>query len=184
MTKYLWAVAFLGGCAAGEEVEQDPVETDEPTAGDPCQGAIMEDDFQVSQDMGPQGDPANWPAFPPGAIVSTTYLKMKDTPEAQAAFGESVGPIQAEFMAGMPGLMGLSFAGSESCGTARTLSVWATEEDMMNFVTGPAHSAAIGRIGEISRGGSLTMSWTAEELGVVSWEGVVGALAAHGGPAY
>jgi hypothetical protein len=182
VTKYLWAVVLVGGCVASDPVGGST--GDSGDLDDSCRAASREEDFAVDGDLGPQGDPANWGELPPDAIVSTTYLRMLATPEAQQAFGEATGPVAAELSAPAAGLMGLSFASSEACGTVRTLSVWATEEDQIAFVTGPAHGAAMTRIGDISRGGSVTMSWSVSELGEVSWEAVVDALQDHDGPSY
>jgi hypothetical protein len=179
--RYVLTVVMVSGCAgAGAEIEpgDSGPGTEDPTV-DPCNGAEMEADLAIDPNL---PDPAGW-SLPPSAIVSTTYLQIEDTQEAQQAFGEAAGPIAAALEAS-PGLMGVSFASSESCGTQRTLSAWATTDDMLGFVTGPEHGAAISRIGVISRGRSITMSWTAADLAETSWPAVIAALETHDGPEY
>jgi heme-degrading monooxygenase HmoA len=95
-----------------------------------------------------------------------------------------MGPISDELMAPADGLMGLSFTISSECAAVRTLSVWESEEAMMRFVTGPAHAAAIQATGDVSRGGSITMTFEASEFEAINWENVVPALADHDGPVY
>lgn len=173
------AALFAWGCTGSEPAPTAAV--DDTAEGLGCRPDVLEDDF-VLLVPGPAGDPTTWPALPPDAVVSSTYLQIRDTPEARAAFDEASGPVFAEISAPASGLMGASTGSSVSCGTARTLTAWATEADMMAFVTGPAHAAAIPRISEISRGGSITWSWTRAELDGVDWGTVAAALAAYDGP--
>lgn len=55
---------------------------------------------------------------------------------------------------------------------------------MIAFVTGPAHGAAMARIDEVSRGGSITMAWAAADLDGTDWATIAAALADHDGPEY
>ena len=144
-----------------------------------CQAVNLQPDFALIPDL---GDPADWPELPPDAIVASTFLRLD--PDGMARFEELNVPITEALSAPAPGLMGLSIGFSESCGTTRTLSVWATEADLMRFVSGPAHSAALADVGTVSRGGSITDSWRVSELEAVRWEAVAAAFAEHTGPAY
>ncbi|KIG15531.1 hypothetical protein DB30_05554 [Enhygromyxa salina] len=145
---------------------------------------VFEADATLDLSAGEAGDPNNWPALPPTAVIASTYLRLSDDADSTQSFDSVLGPIIAELMAPAPGLMGLSTSASEACGSLRTLSAWESEEAMMNFVVGEAHLAAIGQVSVISRGGSVTGSWSASELESVSWEAVVAQFADHTGPAY
>ncbi|MEL6178599.1 MAG: antibiotic biosynthesis monooxygenase [Myxococcota bacterium] len=149
-----------------------------------CEAAQMEDDALLDVRLGEMGDPANWPMFPPDAVVASTYLRLQETEGSEQAFGEVMGPITDALMAPAPGLMGLSFMSSEGCNTVRTLSVWESEEAMMDFVLGQAHLAAMGRVAEVSRGGSITDDWTVSRIQQPRWDTVVAGFADHEGPVY
>ncbi|MEL6189165.1 MAG: hypothetical protein AAFU79_31475, partial [Myxococcota bacterium] len=83
-----------------------------------------------------------------------------------------------------PGMLGVSITGSMSCNTTRTLTVWATQADMFRFVASGAHVAAIGRVAEVSRGGSITETWPANDLPSLDWADVVPRFSEHDGPVY
>ena len=153
-------------------------------ASDSCVAHELEGDFALVAELGEMGDPDKWPALPPNAIVATTYLRLQNTAESQTTFGELMGPIQGLLMAPDSGLMGLSFTSSASCNTTRTLSVWESEEAMMKFVVSEAHLSAIGRVAEVSRGGSITEKWKVSDFDKMSWEAVVAKLDNHSGPQY
>ncbi|MCP4227010.1 MAG: hypothetical protein GY773_27015, partial [Actinomycetia bacterium] len=149
-----------------------------------CQAHILPDDFKIDDAIGPMGDPANWPQeLPPTAVVSTTYLRLQENDTAEAAFDEIMAPIIGDLL-GSEGLMGVSFARSRSCEVTRTLSLWETEEAMMNFVLGEAHLNAIQRVGEVSRGGSITDHWPASDFETLNWESIIPELVNHDGPVY
>lgn len=181
-----WAMSMamvsgaLAGCGGGSN---EAVDSGGDTGVlDPCVGSVLADDFVVDPTPGDVGDPESWGSFPPDAVVATTYLRLD--PEGMARFGEVVGPVIGELMAGPEGLMGASTGQSMRCGVARTLTVWASEEAMMQFVVGEAHSAAMAATGEVSRGGSITTTWSASELGQVDWASAAAGLADHDGPVY
>ena len=79
---------------------------------------------------------------------------------------------------------GCATSNSESCGTARTLTVWESEDAMLDFVLGDAHTAAMAETARISRGGSLTMTATADSLDEISWDAAAALFADHDGPVY
>lgn len=157
-------------------------ETTTPELEDMCKAEELEPDFALNSMLGPMGDPSNWPDLPPDAIVASTYLRNDATNDA--LFQELVGAVVGELMAPAPGLMGLSLAESEMCDTSRTLSVWANEEALTNFVLGEAHMNAINRVAEVSRGGSITTKRRVSELPTTDWEGFVPVFAEHTGPTY
>lgn len=93
--------------------------------------------------MGPAFDPetgALLEPLPRPYIVATT---------AGWATPEQLGPLQEHTMPvimdvfGHEGLLGASFALSDACGSARTLTLWRDEAARMKFVIGTVHSAAI-----------------------------------------
>ncbi len=188
-TSLLTPLACDGG--DGETGETDTGETDTGETSDsdaqaeedPCVAVELADDALIEPGLGEAGDPANWPALPPDAIVASTYLRLPEGEDARAIFDELMQPILGELMAS-EGLMGVSTTGSESCNTVRTLTVWASEDAMMQFVTSDAHIAAMGRTADVSRGGSITSHWTVGEFDAILWETVLPRFAEHDGPIY
>ena len=171
---------------AGLTLACDGAQPDD-SAGDPgdeCVAETLEDDATLDPRLGEAGDPTSWPAMPPDAVVASTYLRLPDDAEATMTFDELVGPIFGELMAPAPGLLGLSTSSSTRCGAVRTLSVWESEEAMMSFVTSDAHLTAMGRVAEVSRGGSITDHWAVDELPALTWEDVVARFREHDGPVY
>lgn len=159
-----------------------------------CRADVLQPDL-VSQ--GPDGMPLDgiaWsgpgvdgatglPIVPAGALVATTYLQLRTSSEAQAAFGEIAGPV-AGTLQSAPGLVAVSLASSSSCATVRTLSIWENEDALIAFVASDAHATAIMRVAEVSRGGSITTHWTAASDADGTWEMAAQRLAAHEGPVY
>ncbi len=123
-------------------------------------------------------------AVPPGQyLITTTYLRLPLSKKAMARFNELIAPMDAELRANQ-GLVRTSTRLSTSCNTARTMTVWKSEADMMKFVTGPAHAKAMAGTPEVSRGGSITTHWMDSEAGA-TWEKAAQSLAAdNDGPIY
>jgi len=162
--------ATPAGSGSGGAPEADPF------AG--CVPGSLEADMNPSPLAGPgvQGG-----ALEPGEyIVSSTYLQLK--PGKLDRFHELLEPIQTDLRS-RDGVVALSFGGSPTCGTARTLAVWRDEAAMFAFVTGDAHSAAAGSIDELSRGGSVVTHWAGDQTRA-TWEAAAGQLAADDGPTY
>jgi quinol monooxygenase YgiN len=115
-------------------------------------------------------------ALPVGRyIIAATYLKGR--PEGFDTFQQVLGPI----IAALPttdGLVGYATQNSSSCFTARTLSVWQDEASMFHFVSSQAHSNAVAKVSEVSRGGSLTTHWSATEAGATLEEALTHLAAA------
>ncbi len=170
--------------ACGGDDEETTVEETQDQMQDLCIAEQLADDDTLNADLGEMGDPANWGALPPGAVIASTYLRLPHTDEGTATFGQLIGPIIGELMAPAPGLLGVSFSNSTSCNTARTMTAWESEDAMMNFVLGEAHLNAIQRTGEVSRGGSLTGQWMASDLEDFKWETVIDNFKDHDGPVY
>ncbi len=151
---------------------------------DPCVAEMLAEDAALDTMLGEQGNPKNWQAFPPDAIVASTYLRFQPGTEAREVFDSVVQPINQVLMAPAEGLMSVSFMASEKCNEIRTLTVWKNEADMMTFVIGDAHLNAISKVSEISRGGSITGHWSKETVGEVSWKNVISQFKDHEGPVY
>jgi hypothetical protein len=140
----LLLAAVLGGCSAHGNPNNAAVDM----ATDPCSRGVVESDLQASPWKGPGLDASG--NIPPGQyVVSSTYAQFK--PGSGPEFMQLVGSIMPSLMT-QPGMVGMRFGQSATCGSARTLVVWTDLESMYNFVTGPAHSAAMPKIGDISNG--------------------------------
>jgi len=115
--------------------------------GDPFPQLIAcdETDFEPTPFMGPGFDPDTGelvaPLEPP-YIVAATIGWPKPEPQFFEELGMHSELVSTEVF-GSEGLIGASFGGSEVCGNARTLTIWADEEALMNFVFSGAHLAAI-----------------------------------------
>lgn len=165
--------------------------TDEPT--DPpddvpaCARGTLEPDLAFLFPMnGPAVDPTTGAIVPPpagGYVVSSTYLAMRPEPAAQQRFGELSGPLMAA-LTNRPGLLAIQLGMSQSCGTARTFTIWADEDAMYEFVTGPAHLAAMNAVAEVSRGGSVATHWTEARVEQMTWQAAAAQLAAFDGNTY
>jgi len=105
--------------------------------------ACPEDDLQVQEFMGPAFDPETGELVAPlplPHVVATTV----GWPEADG--GEILGTHTNNVIGDVfqrEGLLGASFGMSETCGSARTITLWADEASMMQFVMGDVHVAAI-----------------------------------------
>ena len=182
----LCVFSFAFGCGEDDDDSSSPADQKKMAVqGLDCKAERIEDDASFELGVGAQDGPPGWPAtLPPTAVVAMTYLQLKEGEEALAVFQELNAPIGAELSAPAAGLMGISIRISSACGTARTMTVWESEDAMMKFVTGPAHIQAIRRVGEVSRGGSITSTWRAQEFKALSWETVTPKMAEHSGPVY
>jgi hypothetical protein len=175
----------LAGTAACDSADNEKKNETPITA---CSRGALEADLEMPGPLaGPGVDPATGTLKPPPSgsayMVSTTYLDLDQSQEAQARFGELMGPIQ-ESLAMQAGLVALQVGSSKACGTARTLSIWASQQGMYDFVLGPAHTEAMNSIGEISRGGSIVAHWEASSPDAVSWDEAAKQLGALNGPFY
>jgi heme-degrading monooxygenase HmoA len=169
--------------ACADDDDPKPAEqTTDPLAG--CKSDVIEADFApFGPPQGPVVDPQTQKITPPaGAVVATTYLALKPGDAVMGRFGGLVGAIQQD-LGTRAGLLAISTSQSATCGVARTLTVWESEAAMMDFVMSESHIAAIQAVGEVSRGGSVTMTWS-HTGGEVTWAGVAARLKDHDGPVY
>lgn len=173
-------------------VDEGSSTTEDPFAG--CDRGILEPDL-IGQDAmgnpapvawtGPGADPETGELVDDGNtyVVSSTYLALMPDPAAQQAFGETMGPVIPTLF-GNPGMIATSLGTSMECSTARTLTVWASQEAMMAFVTSDAHANAIARVAEISRGDSLVTHWTGAAIPEITWDEALARVLADEGPFY
>jgi len=143
-----------------------------------CERGILERDlFTLPLD----GAGVSFGVLKPGQyVLSSTYLRLKETDAASAKFWEVMGPI-GDDLSKREGLVALSLGLSLECNSARTLSVWRDDVAMLEFVTDSAHSAAVAAISQLSRGGSVVMHWTGDEA-QATWKAAAQKLAEYDGP--
>jgi hypothetical protein len=184
----LWSVLALIACEtdATPTTPTEPATEDAGAAGSEEEGTTrcarghLEADFTAGPLMGP--------GVVDGALVaaeymlSTTYLELRQEPDAQRRFGALMGPIMADLMK-REGLVAVALGTSQECGTARTLSIWRDDVAMMSFVVGDAHRAAMGAVREVSRGGSLVTHWLGDQ-GDATWATAAQRAGDENGPFY
>ncbi len=139
---------------------------EDPFAG--CTRDVLAEDFGVADLMGVPGPP-RW--YGPGAdesgeliddgqteyVVSVTYLALST--DADLAFFSELNVANSIALQSNPGMVALQLGGSAQCGSARTFTVWESEEAMMEFVTSEAHMQSVGAFPSFSRGGSTLSVW-------------------------
>ena len=122
-----------------------------------CDKGEMEADFVADTPLTGPGVDAETGELAEGSyFIATTYLAMKPGKLEQVIqlSAPAIGELQSS-----PGFVALSTAKSDSCLALRTMTVWASEEEMYAFVTGPAHATAMAAMSDVSRGSSNTISW-------------------------
>lgn len=138
--------------------------------------ACQDPDLVIAQPFGGPGfDPMTGELVEPVAdeyVVSTTQLLPKPDGASQQAFLELTNAVVGQLMQ-TPGFLGLSLAIEPTCGFARTLTVWESEEAMFAFVNSGAHVEAMGQTFAVGVTGRVT-SWTApaDEM-PPSWEAAI-----------
>jgi heme-degrading monooxygenase HmoA len=120
---------------------------------------------------------------PSGSLVATTSLQLR-TDEASLVAFQEVGGRVVESLFGSDGLLAAAIVTSDQCAVARTVTVWDSEEAMLAFVGSASHAEAIGRVGEMSRGGSVTTTFVTSPSSDLSWEEVAQRFEGHTGPVY
>ena len=101
-------------------------------------------------------------------VAATTQLILTDTDGAQQSFDDHMAVLN-EAIKNQPGLVGVAFGLPIFTDTGyRTLTVWETEEDMINWVISDAHLAAMEDFAQNDYGDSdsavATWSIAAEEM--------------------
>jgi hypothetical protein len=160
--------------AGSPMTETSPSATD----GDGCTRDELESDMERMPFAGPGVRDG---AIEPGNyLMATTYLRLRA--DQTALFQELVGPVIADIST-RSGLVALTTARSQECGTARTLTVWRDEAAMLEFVVGEAHGKAMQSIHDLSRGGSVAAHWTGDQA-ATSWDVAAEHLATTDRPEY
>jgi hypothetical protein len=169
------------GTASGDgtpSAESDPVTNPSELSG--CTRGTLEPDLQAAPLDGP--GVSDGVLTPGDYVVSSTYLQIGSDAASRQLFEQLVAPVTAELQV-RPGLVALSFGSSESCGTVRTLSVWEDDVAMLGFVTSTAHTNAMARVTDISRGGSVVTHWTGGAA-TANWPNAAQRLGEDDGPEY
>ncbi|MBL9110389.1 MAG: hypothetical protein JNM74_14000 [Myxococcales bacterium] len=154
--------ALLSACSSSSP-DVDPSSADaapaEKTYPETCSHETLEADAKLSPfDGAGAKDGALVPSNADFAIAAT-YLQLRGSPDAAKKFQETMAKINQE-LAKAEGLVAFRVATSDSCGSARTLSVFKDETAMLKFVTSAAHSQAMTLATSLSRGKSKTTRWT------------------------
>lgn len=147
-----------------------------------CARTKMETDLKAGALAGPGVDASGaLKPLPKGAYVSSTYLAIKTDAATQKQF-QGLATKVIGVLASTPGLLAFSVGISQSCSTARTLSVWQDEASMVKFSVGPEHAAAAAAIDQLSRGGSIVTAWAASDVHEASWDYALTQLGDATGP--
>lgn len=175
-----WLLTALTALASSACADDEPKPNDGSTATDSAfakcsQGALESDRGDDTALAGPGIDPATGQLAAGDYQIATTYLALQPNKAARAL---ELGGAVVQSLFGMHGFVAFSTTQSNSCATLRTLTVWETEEDMLAFVTSPAHAAAMSEVSELSRGSSNTTAWKGSEKDA-TWERAAGYLAAE-----
>lgn len=131
------------------------------TALDPCSRGTIESDLRQTPWRGPGVD-GSGKVKTGRYVISATYLRFK--PESTAEFVDVLVPVQARLRQ-TSGLVAVRFGFSAACNSGRTLAVWADRASMISFVSGPEHSAAAAKVGDLSRGGGAAIHFDDESSG-------------------
>jgi hypothetical protein len=122
-----------------------------------CAKADVEPDLVTSLELtGPGVNPTTRTLTPGNYHVATTYLALQPGKIDLAL--EHSGPV-IEGLFELPGFVAVMISGSASCNTLRTLTLWASEEALFDFVASPAHIRAMAQTTNLSRGTSNTITW-------------------------
>ena len=174
----LAALTALASAACSDDEPKSPAKDSSANTFGNCSRGVLEsdrgDDLALA---GPGVDPETGRLAAGNYLVATTYLALKPDKADRAL--ELGGPV-VESLFAMKGFVAFSTTQSSSCATLRTLTIWQSEEDMLTFVTSPAHVTAMSAISELSRGTSNTIAWEGSEKDA-SWERAAKYLAAETG---
>lgn len=148
--------------ACGDDTKPDS-KTNPSTAR--CTASVLEADLEVDPPAGPGVDSGGKPRLEPGShyVVSSTYgvpVRGEGGAPVSDRYVQLFGAVQAQ-LEKQPGLLAISLGTSAACGSGRTLALWRSEEEMYDFVTSPAHVAAMKAASEILQPGYAVTHWDA-----------------------
>lgn len=185
--RHIYIATILSGLVFGCDGTDEPAPgTNQNQQSLECQADVLPDDFTMFGPLegpGVDADGSLRASDTGNYVVSSTYLRLHPTQEANDRFMELMGPISMT-LANQPGLIALQTGGSMSCGTARTFTVWESEEAMYSFVASDAHANGIANVAQVSRGGSIVTHWDADTLEKATWDEALRQLSQHEGPVY
>ncbi|WP_437677762.1 antibiotic biosynthesis monooxygenase family protein [Sorangium sp. So ce131] len=155
-------LSLLGTIVSGCSSDFDAQTPDDPTSV--CASGALEADLEAGPATGPGVDPETGEILPPPAgsvyTVSSTYGVRRAGDAVAERHGQMFEAIEAQ-LASQPGLVALQLAFSPSCGAGRTLAVWASTEQMYDFVLSPPHAAAMNVVDELVEPGYGVTHWEA-----------------------
>lgn len=141
--------------------------------------ACESDDFVVGRPLtGPGLDENGFVGEPLASyVVHTTQIVYH--PEKEADFLQQSGAVMAQ-LASTEGIVAYGVALDPTCGDARTLGVWESEEAMYAFAGSGEHVRAMARTHELSAAGRV-LHWTAspDEVRALDWDAVKARLRAE-----
>lgn len=92
------------------------------------------------------------------AVASTTALYLLPGPASRQRFAELIGPIFGAMNAN-DGLLAQATTYDDTCGVARTFTLWRDQAAMYTFVGSDAHVAAVEATAELGFPGSVVTHW-------------------------
>ncbi|WP_438037825.1 antibiotic biosynthesis monooxygenase family protein [Sorangium sp. So ce128] len=158
-------IAALGAMTAGCGSDSGAKAADAPLPE--CTGGVLEADLEMDTLSGPGVDPATGKLRPPpegsSYAVSATYGVTRPGDAVMERYVPIFEAIHAQ-LASQPGLLAIQLGGSPSCGSGRTLAVWASTEAMYEFVMSPAHLAGVDAADELLEPGYVVTHWETAEI--------------------
>jgi len=173
----LLATCLLAPVACDDDPDVDDASEDSTGAtvdeADPATLAdCNEADFEAPFFMGPAFDPTSGvllEPLPDGHIIATTAGWSKLDQASGELLGEHSNFVIMDIFQ-HEGLLGATFGLSETCGAARTLSIWRDEAALMGFVTGTVHATAISEAISSTRAWETTHWTDAAAADVPTWD--------------
>lgn len=167
---------------AGDARSNDAAIVADASTEDPlCETGGLEPDF-AGEPLQGSGVDASGRLAPGSYVLSTTRIRSLATLAARQRFQALMGGIMPT-LATAPGLVAVSFGGSQRCATGRTLTVWRDEASMFAWVHTAPHQEAINSVREVSRGGSRVTHWNGDAT-QATWVRAAEVLRDSRGPEY
>jgi heme-degrading monooxygenase HmoA len=171
-------VLTLHGCDDADK----PTPEQRASTAQACSHDVLEPDLEADAFVGPAVDPTTGALMlAPGGryVVSSTYGVPKPDPDGTPVSQRYLtlfAAVEAQ-LAQQPGLLALALGQSQGCHAGRTLALWRSEEEMYDFVTSPAHLAAMRAARDILQPGYAVTHWDATSAEDVTFARAVAQLA-------
>ncbi len=158
---FVWLTAVaLCGCGSAPD----------PSASDTqCNRGTLESDLLTTPLRGSGVDQSGKLA-PSQYVIANSYVLLYSDPAVQQQFQQVMGGIYTALKT-QPGLVAYQLATSNSCNSARALTVWSDEGSMFAFAAGSAHSAASAMAATLGRSGSAVTYWNDDQSGATLAKG-------------